>query len=146
MEDQNNAKPKSILKKKFISWKVYALIAVIFWLSSVLMAGSIVGDIIIAVYAIPALLAIIYILGGIFGKKDRDVLIKRGKESLVAGVGLELLYSFVYGNISSNNSAIAKSIYAMNGITEIMLLALIISGIICLIRGYILPKESHGIS
>jgi len=136
MENQDN---KNIMRKKLTSWKSYTLVAVIFWFASVLLAGSVVGDLIMALTAIPMILATIFILGGVFRKKDRDALIKRGKESLAIGVSLYLLCSIAFTNISISTSY-GKSIHAMNGPTGIMLLSSIFVGIICLIRGYILPK------
>jgi len=130
------------MRKNLTSWKSYTLVAVMFWLASVLMAGSVVGDIVMAITTIPMILATIFILGGIFGKKDRDALIKRGKESLVIGIVLYLPCSIALATISVN-TAIGKSIYAMNNLTGLMLLSLILVGIVCLIRGYVLPKKTE---
>ena len=138
---ENSTKDKNIIKKKFTSWKVYIIVAVSLWLFSILMAGSILGDLIMAITTIPLLLAMIYIFIGIFEKRNRNILLKKGKEYFVTGVVLFLLHSVVY-YLSSNSPAVKQVVYATNGAMGVITLLLIISGIICLIRGYILPKES----
>lgn len=123
-----------MFKKKPTPWKTYTFIAVILWFLSILMAGGIIGDIILAITAIPALLAIIYIFIGIFDN-NKNSLLKKGKEYLITGGILYLIHSVVY-YISNNNSTIRQVVYATNGVMGTIILLLIILGIIFLIRGY----------
>jgi len=134
------AKKPSIFKRKFISWKSWLITSIVLWILNLLMAGSIIDNVIQAVNTIPMLIAMIYIFSGIF-EKNRNILLNKGKEYFLTGISLLILHSIIY-NMSGNNSAIKQVVYATNGIMGILTLLLIISGIICFISGYNLPKNN----
>jgi hypothetical protein len=137
-----SANDRIATRKLFRSWKAYTLAAAACWLLSVILAGSVVGHVIMAFAAIPMVLATILPWVGVFAKAGRGDLIKQGSESLTAGI---IVYAVVTVALAmlDPRTAPGNAVHSMIGVSGVMAFSLILAGIACLVRGARMPKTAE---